>query len=96
MQFLSLLVIYVLNIFVAVWTPLPVLAYMLAAGNLIRVVYVLSYAFNPEKLALMGMPADAKMLKCDTEPACATPCPHAHVTDRDTLHTHRSKQGRTH
>ena len=74
MQFLSLLVIYVLNIFVAVWTPLPVLAYMLAAGNLIRVVYVLSYAFNPEKLALMGMPADAKMLKCDTEPACATPC----------------------
>lgn len=63
MQFLSLLVIYVLNIFVAVWCPLPVLGYMLAAGNLIRVVYVLSFAFSPEKLALMGMPADAKMLK---------------------------------
>lgn len=63
MQFLSLLVIYALNIFVAVWCPLPVLGYMLAGGNLVRVVYVLSYAFSPEKLALMGMPSDAKMLK---------------------------------
>lgn len=63
MQFLSLLVCYGLNIIVAVWAPFTTLAYLLAVGNMVRVAFVLSYALDAEKIALMGMAENGKMLK---------------------------------
>lgn len=63
MQFLSLLVMYSLNIIVAAWCPIPILAYLLAAGYFIRIGFVLSFALNAEKVALMGMSENGKLLK---------------------------------
>jgi len=43
--------------------PFTTLAYLLALGNLLRVAFVLSFALNPEKIALMGMAENGKLLK---------------------------------
>ena len=63
MQFGSLLVVYLLNVFVALYIPLTKLAYILASMNLMRVAYVMQYVVNAEKLALMGFLENGKMLK---------------------------------
>jgi hypothetical protein len=64
MQFLSLLVVYSLNIIVALSCPYANLAYMLAAGNMIRVIWiVVNFLTDAEKLAYMGFKEDGKMLK---------------------------------
>ena len=64
MQFLSLLVVYSLNLIVALYCPYAYLAYMLAAGNMIRVLWiVVNFLIDAEKLAYMGFAENGKMLK---------------------------------
>jgi len=63
MLFGSLLFVYALNVVVAVYAPLTTLAYVLACGNLIRVCFVMQYVVSAEKLALMGLTENGKMLK---------------------------------
>eukprot|EP00964_Phaeocystis_antarctica_P092450 scaffold59465_cov63-Phaeocystis_antarctica.AAC.3 len=63
MLFGSLLFVYALNVVVAVYAPLTTLAYVLACGNLIRVCFVMQYVVSAEKLALMGLVENGKMLK---------------------------------
>lgn len=64
MLFGSLLVVYSLNVVVALYCPLTKLAYMLAVGNMIRVAYIAGkFMINPEKMALLNFAEDGKMLK---------------------------------
>jgi hypothetical protein len=64
MQFLSLLIVYSLNIVVALAVPLPTLAYTLACLNLVRVAYVSQYIVNAEKLAMMGLQENVRGMPC--------------------------------
>jgi len=64
MLFASLIFLYSLNLLIAVYCPFVSLAYMLCAGNMIRVFYiVLVYMVNPEKMALLAFAEGGKMLK---------------------------------
>ena len=64
MQFMSLLVVYSLNFFVAIWCPFTTLGYMLGAGNMVRVAYIFFvYMIDAEKMAHLGMQENGKMLK---------------------------------
>jgi len=88
MLFMSLLVAYALNVVVAVWMPFSGLAYTLAVGNMIRVGFVLRYILDAEKIGLMGMAENGRMLKiiCALQTVLAVAictCTYVSSTDED-------------